>query len=88
MFPFEQWYPARQEGASEGAEVEIEFQCCTDSRSGSYPGNPVCPDATRGSSWKFSAGGRGAGRKWKDRLGGEVAFSHVYLTFIASMAVS
>ena len=45
-FPFEMYYPAQQAGAQDDASSEVEFQCCTDSMSGTYPNNPVCPAAT------------------------------------------
>ncbi|KAI4098544.1 MAG: hypothetical protein L6R37_006449 [Teloschistes peruensis] len=43
--PFSITSPALQGGSDEGASAEVEFQCCTDSRSGGWVGSPVCPDA-------------------------------------------
>ncbi|KAL8800272.1 MAG: hypothetical protein Q9182_005296 [Xanthomendoza sp. 2 TL-2023] len=44
--PFDLYVPATQAGAKDDAAAEVQFQCCTDSRSGSYPDSPVCPNAT------------------------------------------
>ncbi|KAG8531863.1 uncharacterized protein KY384_003499 [Bacidia gigantensis] len=44
--PYDEYYPAKQDGAQDGSDSEVEFQCCVDSRSYPYPDNPVCPDAT------------------------------------------
>lgn len=45
-FPFDMYYPAKQDGAEDDSSAEVEFQCCTDSMSGTMPNNPVCPPAT------------------------------------------
>ena len=44
--PFTNIYPAKQAGAQDGSDIQIEFQCCTDSYGNPYAGSPVCPDAT------------------------------------------
>lgn len=44
--PFDLWVPATQAGAKDDAAAEVQFQCCTDSRSGNYPDSPMCPNAT------------------------------------------
>lgn len=44
--PFELYVPATQAGAKDDAAAEVQFQCCTDSRAGTFPGSPVCPNAS------------------------------------------
>ena len=39
-------FPAKQVGAMNDAQGEIEFQCCTDTESDPWPGSPICPAAS------------------------------------------
>lgn len=45
-FPWSAIFPAKQTGALDDAQNEIEFQCRTDTESDSWPGIPVCPAAS------------------------------------------
>ena len=44
--PWNGIFPAKQAGALNDAQGEIEFQCCTDTESDPWPGSPVCPAAS------------------------------------------
>ena len=45
-FPWSAIFPAKQSGALDDAQKEIEFQCCTDTESDPWPGSPICPAAS------------------------------------------
>lgn len=45
-FPYDAYFPIKQEGAEDGSDAEVTFTCCTDSRGPPFPNNPVCPNAT------------------------------------------
>ena len=44
--PYDAFFPAKQAGALNEAQSEIEFECCTDTESDPWPGVPVCPAAS------------------------------------------
>ena len=45
-FAYDMTFPAKQTGSQDGADAEVEFQCCTDTESDGVPGSPVCPAAS------------------------------------------